>query len=283
MKIIFSNKCLDYEIRGHPESPRRIERTYKVLLEMGYGFVEPDLLKDEDILRIHSKDLLNSLKEGRFYDPDTPYIPGIYSYAILSASGAVKAMEIALNGEFAFSLMRPPGHHATRDRVGGFCYLNNMAVAIEKAMDVVKRAVIIDIDCHHGNGTQEVFLGNERILYISLHQSPLYPGTGLTSIKNCLNYPLNPGTGEMEYIRVLEEALTKVDEFNPDLIGLSCGFDTYKGDPLTQIGLGLQSYSKVASLIKELNKPSFGILEGGYSIDLPVCISNFLGEWRDEG
>lgn len=282
MRIVFSERCLQYEVPGHPESPKRVERTYRYLLQKGFDFVEPQPLRDEDILRVHSQTLLNGIKDGGFYDPDTPYIPGIYLYAALSAGGAIKAMEIAISGEFAFSLMRPPGHHATRDRIGGFCYLNNMALAIVKAMDTVDKVAIIDIDCHHGNGTQEIFLGDERVLYVSLHQSPLYPGTGLSSIKNCFNYPLRPGTGEAEYIATLDEALKRVRGFGPDLVGISCGFDTYRADPLTHLGLELDSYLRIGSMLKGLGRPSFGILEGGYSLDLPICILNFLEGWKDE-
>lgn len=282
MKIVSSKRCLEYRVMGHPESPKRIERVQACLVEKGLGFCEPEPIEEEEISRVHSIGLIEGVKKGDFYDPDTPSIPGIYSHASLSAGAAVKAMEIALSGEFAFSLMRPPGHHATRERVGGFCYLNNIAVAASKAMDTVDKVAIIDIDCHHGNGTQDIFLGSERVLYISLHQSPLYPGTGLTSIKNCLNYPLSPGTGEAEYMRVLEEALSRVEGFDPDLIGISAGFDTYRGDPLTQIALEVESYGKISSLLKGLGKPSFVVLEGGYSLDLPLCVLEFLKGWRDE-
>jgi acetoin utilization deacetylase AcuC-like enzyme len=103
----------------------------------------------------------------------------------LAAGAALGAQEIALSGENVFSLMRPPGHHAGRDSLGGFCYFNNIAIAIAKALIKIKKAVILDLDCHHGNGTQDIFLGDNRVLYISLHQSPLYPGTGLKSAKNC--------------------------------------------------------------------------------------------------
>jgi acetoin utilization deacetylase AcuC-like enzyme len=282
MKIVFSKSCLGYEMRGHPESPKRVERVKRILTEQGFEFIEPEPIREEDTSKVHSPSLIESIKNGNFYDPDTPYFPGIYSHALLSAAGAVKAMEIALSGEFAFSLMRPPGHHATKERVGGFCYLNNIAIATSKAMERVKKVTIVDIDCHHGNGTQDIFLGDERVLYISLHQSPLYPGTGLTSTKNCLNFPLPPGTGEKEYIRVLEGALRKVEEFNPDLLAISAGFDTYKGDPLTQITLETKSYLKIASMLKALKRPSFVVLEGGYSLDLPLCVLEFLKGWMDE-
>ena len=146
-------------------------------------------------------------------------------------------MRSAVAGETAFSLMRPPGHHATRTRVMGFCYFNNIAIASARflADHPSKRIAIVDIDCHHGNGTEDFALGRDRIFYASLHQSPLYPGTGLESPMNCLNFPLPPFTEETPYLAALETACERIREFNPDILGVSAGFDTYEEDPLTQM------------------------------------------------
>lgn len=276
MKIIYSPKCLEYWSPGHPESPDRVGKSAQFLKDKGYEFVAPEPCSDNDILLAHDKKLLDSVKSESFLDVDTPAIKGIYEYAKVSAGGAILAAEIALNGEKSFSLMRPPGHHAGRSFLGGFCYFNNIAIALAKSLENADNVAILDIDCHHGNGTQDIFLGNSRVLYISLHQSPFYPGTGLRSEFNVLNFPLPAGTGEDIYLEKLDTALTKIKQFKPDLLGISAGFDTYKHGPLTQFGLDLDSYTKIGKKIIALNIPMFSVLEGGYSQDLPQCIDNFL-------
>jgi acetoin utilization deacetylase AcuC-like enzyme len=257
MKIFFSPKCLEYESPMHPESPLRVRATYD------------------------TKALVESVKQGDFYDPDTPVLPGIFGYALLSAGSALSAMKCALGAspgaaEGAFSLMRPPGHHAGRRRLAGFCYFNNMAVAIAKALSGVQRAAIVDIDCHHGNGTEDIFLGNKRVLFVSLHQSPLYPGTGLFSEDNCLNHALPPGTDGRGYIAALEKALKDVKEFDPGVIGVSAGFDTFRNDPISGLRLDVDDYFRIGELIGGLGKPTFSILEGGYDLGIPSCIERYL-------
>lgn len=282
MKIIFSSRCLEYEMPGHPESPRRVGATHEYLLEKGFEFIEPGPCQDNDILCVHTHELLEKVKRESFYDPDTPVLPGIYDYARLSAGAAIMGQKLALKGEVAFSLMRPPGHHATKENLGGFCYFNNIAMATKLALESIGKVAILDIDCHHGNGTQDIFLGEERVLYVSLHQSPLYPGTGQEAIENCLNYPLAPGVREEEYLGVFKEVLERVGEFDPDLVAVSAGFDTYRFDPLTQIDLEEESYRIIGKLIAGLNKPTFTILEGGYSRKLPECIAQFLSGYGGE-
>ena len=139
-----------------------------------------------------------------------------------------------------------------------------------------KRHLLIDFDCHHGNGTQDIFLGKQNVLYVSLHQSPLYPGTGLTSEGNCLNFPLPAGTDEPAYMTAFSKAIEAIYRFAPDLVAVSAGFDTYKGDPLAALYLEKSTYEKIGKAIRELGKPLFAVLEGGYSDDLPECIHNFL-------
>jgi acetoin utilization deacetylase AcuC-like enzyme len=276
MKIIYSEKCLQYKMSGHPESPERVLYSHKYLKEKGYTFVEPGACSEEDILAAHTKELVDKVKEGDYFDFDTPALPGIYGHALLAAGAAILAMETAAAGEQVFSLMRPPGHHATKDNLGGFCYFNNMAIAVKKSLKTKKTAAIVDIDCHHGNGTEDIFLSDDRVLFVSLHQNPLYPGTGLISRDNCINYPLKPGTDPDSYIRVLGEALEKVCDYDPDIIGVSAGFDTYKNDPITSLQLDFDSYQKIGRLLSELGKPLFTLLEGGYDRDIPMCIGSYL-------
>lgn len=280
MEIIFSKRCMEYEFPGRPESPQRLKDIYELLKKKNIAFLEPEPAKEKDILRIHSKKMLGKVKSGEFLDSDTPNSKKMFEYALLSCGAAIRAQESALQGKCAFSMMRPPGHHATRESAGGFCYFNNIAVAVDKALDRVERVAIIDIDCHHGNGTQDIFLGLERVLYVSLHQSPFYPGSGLTSVKNCLNFPLPAGTGEKEYLGTLKKAIEEVKEFSPALIAVSSGFDTYKKDPLAGLKLEKETYTKIAQLLSALNKPAFSILEGGYSDELAECVENYLKGWE---
>jgi acetoin utilization deacetylase AcuC-like enzyme len=197
---------------------------------------------------------------------------------MLAAGSAIQAAETATETESTFSLMRPPGHHATKNRVMGFCYFNNIAIASAKVLNrsMENKIVILDIDCHHGNGTEDIFLNHPSMIYISLHQSPLYPGTGLQSHDNCTNFPLDPGTGESAYLDTLENACQIIQEFSPTLIGISAGFDTYRGDPLSQFNLKITTYKQIGKIIAGLNTPKFIVMEGGYSPDLPECVFSFI-------
>ena len=280
MKIFYSPKCLTYSQPGHPESPARAQYTYEYLEKHGYSFQEPQICQDDDILRVHSRQLLESVKKESFLDFDTPAYAGIYDIARLSAGSAIDAAQSCLtSGEMAFSLMRPPGHHATKNELGGFCYFNNIAIACLKALrdfDHVNKIAVVDFDCHHGNGTEDILLGKSEALYLSLHQSPLYPGTGQRSIDNCINYPLSANTTPTQYLAALEEGLKKVKEFDPDLLAVSAGFDSYRLDPITNLTLELSTYKAIGKMLSKFQKPTFSILEGGYSRDLPECVHNFL-------
>jgi acetoin utilization deacetylase AcuC-like enzyme len=280
MKIFYSPKCLEYSQPGHPESPARAQYTYEYLEEQGYAFQEPQSCTEEDILLAHSQHLLESVKKESFIDFDTPAYAGIYDIARLSAGSAIDAAHACLTGgEMGFSLMRPPGHHATKNELGGFCYFNNIAIACLKALrdfDDVNKIAVVDFDCHHGNGTEDILLGKKEALYLSLHQSPLYPGTGQRSRDNCINYPLSASTTPEQYILAFEEGLKQVEEFDPDLLAVSAGFDSYKLDPITNLTLELSTYKAIGEMLSKLQKPTFSILEGGYSRDLPECVHNFL-------
>jgi acetoin utilization deacetylase AcuC-like enzyme len=277
MKIFFSKKCLEYSLPGHPESPLRISGTSQYLKDKGFKFIEPDICSEEDILLAHSKRLLEEVKGGTFIDTDTPALENIFYYASLAAGSAIGAALLSLKGENSFSMMRPPGHHATRDSLGGFCYFNNIAIAVMRAKKILDKIAIIDLDCHHGNGTQDIFLGRKDIIYISLHQSPLYPGTGLKSQSNCFNYPLPAHTEPGDYMSVLNKALENVTEFNPDLLAVSLGFDTYKLDPIANMSLDKETYKLIGKMLLACEKPLFCVLEGGYNHkDMPECVSQFL-------
>lgn len=277
MKVYFSSRCLKYSQLGHPESPTRVKSTYNLLKEKGFEFIEPEPCSEEDILLAHTPRLLDEVKGGDFFDLDTPALPGIFEHARLSAGAAIGAARSCLEGgEKAFSLMRPPGHHATKDSLGGFCYFNNVVIASMKIKDTAKKVAIVDFDCHHGNGTEDIVLGREDFLYLSLHQSPLYPGTGLISRDNCINYPLPSDTSPDEYLAILEQGLKGIEEFNPDILAISAGFDAYKLDPITNFTLEKETYREIGRLLSSLNKPTFAVLEGGYSREMPECVYQFL-------
>lgn len=272
MKIVFSKRCLEYGFPEHPESSQRVKSSYEFLRDK-FKFVKGKKCQKRDLAAVHTEKLIQKVKSGEFFDLDTPTLPNIYEYAMLSAGSAIRAAEIAAGGENAFSLMRPPGHHVGKDFLGGFCYFNNIAIAVEK---LKRKTAIIDIDVHHGNGTQNIFFGNKNVLYVSLHQSSIFPGTGIVSNDNCLNYPLNAGTNEKTYLKTLKKALSKIKKFNPEIVAVSAGFDTYKLEKIADIKLEIKTYNKIGKLIIGLKKPTFAVLEGGYSPDLKFCIYNFL-------
>ncbi len=275
MKVIYSETCLEYSQPGHPESPERVRSSYEHL-KSKYEVVKPEAAAEDDVLAVHTPDLVGLVRSGNFFDGDSPAYPKLYEHAILSAGGAIAASDFALKGIPAFSLLRPPGHHAGRNFLGGFCYFNNIAVAVTRALNEVEKIAILDFDCHHGNGTEDIFHGHENVLYVSLHQSPLYPGTGITSDLNCLNFPVRAGTDEDEYMDILAVALESVSNFDPGMIAVSAGFDTFKEDPITNVALEIETYGKIAQRIKALGRPVFSVLEGGYSASMPRCVEAYL-------
>lgn len=270
MIIVYDPRCLEYAEPGHPESPERLRRASQFLKRQGgYGFRAPSPATDEDVLRVHSEAHLESVKRRMFSNPDCPRYPDIYAYAALSAGAAIHAARV-----HGFSLMRPPGHHAGRSRVAGFCYLNNIAVAVRASG---RKTLIVDIDGHHGDGTQEIFMGDDQVVFVSLHSSPNYPGTGLKSRGNCYNYPLPLRCGEEAYLSALERALGEVDLSDVEEIAVSAGFDTYERDPLASLGLHSETYREIGRRIAALGLPAFAVLEGGYDPDaLGPNIHEFL-------
>ncbi len=280
MKIAFSKKCLEYDAPGHPESSERVRATSGLLGESGgFEFIPPKPCTRQDLLLVHSPSLVRTIEAGRFSNPETPALPGIYDYARLSAGGAILAMESALNGEPAFSLMRPPGHHAGKATFGGFCYFNSVAIAVARALKSgrIKNAAILDIDVHHCNGTQDIFLGRKNVTVVSLHRfGDFYPGTGKHSEANCHNFPLDAGTEEALYLQKLEVALDVIKKFGPDVLAISAGFDTFREDPIGGLGLDIETYAEISKMIANLGIPRFAALEGGYSEKLPECVASFL-------
>ncbi len=259
-KIVYSEKCLGYGT-WHVEGPQRVKIAHEILQAEGYEFLEPTPAGEDDLLAVHDVDYLWNLKKGLVEDSDTPAYANIYEFARLSVGGALLASKIG-----GFSLMRPPGHHVGRYGAAlgvytrGFCYLNNVAIAVK---ELGKRALILDIDGHHGNGTQEIFQGDAKVTYLSLHQSPNYPGTGSFTEGNCINHALPADCGGKRYIATLDKALAELDLGKFEQVAVSCGFDTHVGD-LATLSLVEQDYFEIGKRIGKLGLPAFFVLEGGY-------------------
>jgi acetoin utilization deacetylase AcuC-like enzyme len=307
MIIFHDASCLEYSAPGHPERPARIARSVPLLKERhpDWEWRIPELASEAAVLRAHSREHLEKIKSAtRDFDADTPVYPKIYEHALRCAGAAVETARAALRGELAFSLMRPPGHHATRDRAMGFCYFNNVAITALDALAVVptrrddagqpgstppattkarvERVAIWDFDAHHGNGTEAIVAQNSQVAFASIHQFPGYPGTGTESFANVVNYPLGPGTPRDHHVEVTKRALEKLVAFKPDLLLVSAGFDAYARDPLVQMTLEPEDFSTFGEWLRQLDIPVATILEGGYSDELPELIDAFLTAWASK-
>ena len=242
---------------------------------------------DADLLRAHTPAHLARLRTppGGMFDPDTAVLPNIEAHARRAAGAAIAVVEGAFYGHKMFSLMRPPGHHATADAIMGFCYLNSVAVAALHAQAETEggRVAVWDFDAHHGNGTEDILRAREGMLYVSVHQHPGYPGTGTVSFDNVRNYPVAPGTPAETHLAALEKSWADVLAFRPDLILVSAGFDAYAGDPLTDLRLRTKEFAALGRWMHDAPCPVGAILEGGYSQELPLLINTFLEAWEGGG
>jgi len=282
VKIITDERCTGYSRAGHPERPARITSTLALLrtqTELPLTFVQPaSAVTDEIILRAHTPEMLARLAGPEDFDDDTPFHENIGAFARASVAGALDALAAARNGEMVFSLMRPPGHHATRTKSMGFCYLNNIAIAaLEAVATGTKRVAVLDFDVHHGNGTEDILLNQRGIEFFSVHEHPSYPHTGAENAgHNCFNYPITPGTPRLIYRAKLANALDDLRSYRPELIAVSAGFDAYLRDPLADGSLLAEDFYWLGESLRALNMPFFSLLEGGYSKDLPELILAYL-------
>jgi acetoin utilization deacetylase AcuC-like enzyme len=281
MKIITDEACAGYSKAGHPEKPVRVTRTLERLrnqTELPLQWAAPGAIAESSLLRAHCPEMIARLSGPEDFDTDTPSYPGIPGFARSSAGAALEALRAARNGETVFSLMRPPGHHATRNKSMGFCFLNNVAIAALEALATgLERVAVFDFDIHHGNGTEDILLYHPGAAFFSVHQHPCYPGTGSGNVgNNCFNYPVPAQLPRLDYRRVLTRALLDLKQFHPGLVAVSAGFDGYARDPLAQGTLEAEDYHWLGQQIGQLGVPSFSVLEGGYSRDLPDLILAYL-------
>jgi acetoin utilization deacetylase AcuC-like enzyme len=282
--VIFDQAATKFGENYHPERPARLINTEAYLLDKhpDWVWIKPRLALENEVLRAHHPKHLERLRKPVDFDADTPYYPGIEEHARRAAGAAIDSVDLALGGRKGFSLFRPPGHHATPTKAMGFCYLNSIAIAAHHALAIgCERVAIWDFDAHHGNGTEAIVFGNDRIRFASVHQYPGYPGTGTVSRGNVFNWPIAPQTDPEKHASAVFRALDCLLEFSPDILLVSAGFDAFAEDPLTEMTLEQEHFAKFGRRLKESGMASAAILEGGYSNDLPILVEVFLAEWSD--
>lgn len=285
VSFVYSAKYLIYDYPDHPEHDGRVEYTMTKLkkegLLRGANVFAPRLATEDEILEVHSRELMEQIRncsqESRPLSRDTPAAPDTFSLARLSLGGALMAGVLIEDHRQVFVLCRPPGHHATRDQAGGFCFFNNMAALAVSLWKRGYRPMIIDWDAHHGNGTQEL-LYSLPIMYVSLHQKYLYPHTGSESEtgegkgKNCTrNFPLPIGMQDEEYLKVFAQVRQIAKDFIPDVLLISAGQDAHYLDRLSGLKLTSAAYREMGRMVGELaHQYSEGrvilLLEGGYHL-----------------
>jgi len=273
---------------GHPEKIDRVTaiiENFKRLNNDKLIWKKPTKFDRSLLIKTHSLNYINSVDESfpkkgySFLDSDTIISPGSKDASKDAVGSIITAIDGVQNKEFqnAFCAVRPPGHHAEKEKAMGFCIYNNVAVGANYLITKYKynKVAIIDFDVHHGNGTQNIFYNNEKVLYISTHQYPYYPGSGSENEKglynNIFNIPLEAGTSSKAYLNAYEHVLKKIREFKPEFILFSAGFDAHIDDPLAQLKLSSEDFYEITRRTLELSKNFcngrvVSILEGGYDL-----------------
>ena len=273
---------------GHPEKIDRVTvviDNFKKLDNKKLIWKKPNKFEISFLIKTHTSNYIDQVnksfpKKGyNFLDGDTIVSPGSKDASKDAVGSIITAIDGVQNKEFknAFCAVRPPGHHAEKEKAMGFCIFNNVAVGANYLIEKYKynKIAIIDFDVHHGNGTQDIFYDNEKVLFISTHQYPYYPGSGSEKEKgnfnNVLNIPLEAGTSAEKYLNAYENVLNKVREFKPEFLLFSAGFDAHIDDPLAQLQLSSEDFYKITKRTLEISKPFcngnvVSILEGGYDL-----------------
>lgn len=294
---------------SHPERAERLEGTMKMLDKTGLAgklrIISPRDATIEEIKLVHPESHIEKVRKmaesgGGYLDMDTPVSPRSYEAALKSAGAGLEGLERMFSGDIdnAFCLVRPPGHHATVNRGMGFCLFNNNAITARYAMSEfgLERIFILDWDAHHGNGLQDIFYEDKRVLYISLHQYPHYPGTGGSGEVGLgdgegytVNFPLPAHSGEEVYLAAFDQVIMPIArQFEPQLVLISAGYDGHFNDPLCSMLLGAAAYEAMAERLKELADGScsgriMAALEGGYDIiGIASAITNTIAVLADE-
>jgi acetoin utilization deacetylase AcuC-like enzyme len=273
---------------GHPEKIDRVTaviENFKKLNNKNLIWKKPTNFDQSFLINTHSSDYISQVNQSfpknglAFLDGDTVVSPGSKDATKDAVGSIITAIDGVQNKEFknAFCAVRPPGHHAEKEKAMGFCIYNNVAVGANYLIEKYKynKVAIVDFDVHHGNGTQDIFYNNEKVLYISTHQYPYYPGSGSEQEKgkfnNIFNIPLEAGTSAEEYLNAYEHVLKKLKKFKPEFLLFSAGFDAHIDDPLAQLKLGSEDFYQLTKRTLEFSK-SFcngnvvSILEGGYDL-----------------
>ena len=273
---------------GHPEKIDRVTvviDNFKKLDNKKLIWKKPNKFENSYLIKTHTSNYIDQVnksfpKKGyNFLDGDTIVSPGSKDASKDAVGSIITAIDGVQNKEFknAFCAVRPPGHHAEKEKAMGFCIFNNVAVGANYLIEKYKynKIAIIDFDVHHGNGTQDIFYNNEKVLFISAHQYPYYPGTGSEkeqgNFNNILNIPLEAGTSPERYLNAYENVLNKIKEFKPEFLLFSAGFDAHIDDPLAQLQLGSEDFYTITKRTLEISKSfcngnAVSILEGGYDL-----------------
>jgi len=297
-QVVYSEKFDKHNDLSHPENAERLHFMMNEIKNTPFykdlEFIQPEILSEEILYDIHSDRMIEQVKDLSFeskswIDMDTYVCKSDYETARLAAGGMLQICKNVIDGnaDNGFALVRPPGHHATKNRSMGFCLFNNAAIAANELSKQGKKVLIFDWDVHHGNGTQEIFYDRNDVLYQSFHLSPHYPGTGDFDEIGIdegqgftINAPLHHGKGNNAISKILNEIFLPVaKQFKPDLIIISSGFDSHHLDPLGGLRLTTDFYGEITARFQKIQPKIVGTLEGGYNLNwIGKCLVSQLGQ-----